>query len=404
MMPLFAAVGLTACGDLLDVELPGVVDARLLDNAKLAPLLVTSAIADFECAYNNYTFGSSAMSDEWWHTSGGQIEREWGGRLINADHDNYVSGRCEDFGFGVYTTIHTARFQAEDALSRITNFPDAEVPDKQNMLATLSAYAGYTYVMLGEQFCEMAIDGGSLMEPDEVLALAEERFTRAISLAQAAGNNNILNMARVGLARTRRARGNLQGAREVAALVPEGFRVFASRDDLPPRRWNKGFDRNTRESGYTVAPAYRNLTWKGVPDPRVKLQSKGVIAAYGIEWWVQTKYPSLGADIPLATWEEAQLIIAEAAGGQVAVDIINKLHARAGLPAYDPATDGDIQQQIILERAREFFLEGGHRYNDMLRYELPMKSGVDHLGREYGATTCWPLPTLERLGNPNIGR
>jgi len=409
---LFLAVTATmlagGCSDLLEVDLPGVVEAKTLDDPGISPLLVESAIADFECAYTNYSAGSSAMSDEWWHTSGGQVYREWGGRQINAQNDNYVRAGCDEGGFGQYVVIHTARFQAKDAYERINGFDAGDVPgDRNDMLASASAYEGYSLLMLGENFCEMAIDGGPLMQPDEVLALSSQRFERAIEMA--GGNDDIRNMASVGLARASRGMGNLNAAAAAAATVPEGFQYDVNRDDTPRRRWNRFFDSNVRRSDYTIAPPFRDIEWKGDPDPRVELFYNGVIAAYDVDWWQTTKYKSLSDNIPLATWVEAQLIMAEAQGGGAAVDIINRLHARAGLKPFDPATDmvegpksDNIMNMVIEQRRREFFLEGGHRLSDMLVYDLPFFTGVDHLGREYGNTTCWPLPDLERLGNPNI--
>ena len=399
----------SGCSGLLDVDLPGVVEAKTLDDPGLSALLVESAIADFECAYTNYAAGSSAMSDEWWHTSGGQVYREWGGRQINAQHNNYVRAGCGEGGFGQYVVIHTARFQAKDAFERITEFDAADVPgDKNGLLATASAYEGYGLLLLGENFCEMALDGGPLMQPSEVLAVSAERFERAISMA--AGNDDVRNMASVGLARARRGMGNLAGAATAAATVPEEFVYDVNRDDTPQRRWNRFFDSNVRRSDYTVAPPFRGIEWKGDPDPRVDLFYNGVIAAYDVDWWQTTKYKSLSDNIPLATWVEAQLVMAEAQGGAAAVDIINRLHARAGLQPFDPATDmvegpksDNIMNMVIEQRRRELFLEGGHRLSDMLVYDLPFFTGIDHLGREYGTTTCWPLPELERLGNPNIG-
>ena len=399
----------SGCSGLLDVDLPGVVEAKTLDDPGISALLVESAIADFECAYTNYAAGSSAMSDEWWHTSGGQVYREWGGRQINAQHNNYVRAGCGEGGFGQYVVIHTARFQAKDAFERITEFDAADVPgDKNGLLATASAYEGYGLLLLGENFCEMALDGGPLMQPSEVLAVSAERFERAISMA--AGNDDVRNMASVGLARARRGMGNLAGAATAAATVPEEFVYDVNRDDTPQRRWNRFFDSNVRRSDYTVAPPFRGIEWKGDPDPRVDLFYNGVIAAYDVDWWQTTKYKSLSDNIPLATWVEAQLVMAEAQGGAAAVDIINRLHARAGLQPFDPATDmvegpksDNIMNMVIEQRRRELFLEGGHRLSDMLVYDLPFFTGIDHLGREYGTTTCWPLPELERLGNPNIG-
>ena len=70
---------------------------------------------------------------------------------------------------------------------------------------------------------------------------------------------------------------------------------------------------------------------------------------------------------------------------------------------------------MIEERRRELFLEGGHRLNDHLRfrgtpYNIPFKgeagsfdpNGVDRTGLPYGTTTCFPLPIVERVTNPNI--
>ena len=61
------------------------------------------------------------------------------------------------------------------------------------------------------------------------------------------------------------------------------------------------------------------------------------------------------------------------------------------------------------------FPEGGHRLNDHLRfrgtpYNVPFKgeagsfdpNGVDRTGLPYGSTTCFPLPIVERVTNPNI--
>jgi hypothetical protein len=115
--------------------------------------------------------------------------------------------------------------------------------------------------------------------------------------------------------------------------------------------------------------------------------------------WTSDKWPERSTPVPIASWEEAQLIIAEAAAqtgdAATAVGIINDLHARAGLPPYDPATDGPLMDHIIQERSRELFQEGGHRLHDMLRFDLPFFEGTDHIGGTYGNTTCFPLPLVE---------
>jgi hypothetical protein len=122
-----------------------------------------------------------------------------------------------------------------------------------------------------------------------------------------------------------------------------------------------------------------------------------------------TKYPSIESPIPVARWEEAQLILAEAAvsGGntQGAVDIINALQANAGLPAYGGGTPAEVLDQVIEERNRELFLEG-HRLGDMIRYGLPLfpapGTPFPVAGGFFAEQVCFPLPAVERLNNPSI--
>src|SRR5690606_23417486 len=123
--------------------------AENLDNPELAETLVNSVIADFECAYNNFTFGAAVHSDEMWHSSGNLVQRLWGQRRITSTFDNYINGSCSGAGYGMWVPLHAARFQAEDIYERLTGFPDEAVPEKTSKLATVAAIAGYTYVILG---------------------------------------------------------------------------------------------------------------------------------------------------------------------------------------------------------------------------------------------------------------
>ena len=118
--------------------------------------------------------------------------------------------------------------------------------------------------------------------------------------------------------------------------------------------------------------------------------------------WFQHKYASASTPIPIASWDEAQLIIAEAEGGQSAVDQINKLRLNVGLPLFSSTDPAVIQAQIIEERRRELYLEG-HRLNDRLRFRLPWETGRSpNKNQRYGTLTCLPLPDVERDNNDNI--
>lgn len=390
--------GTAGCEDILEVDLPGDVTEEDLNTPGLADILVNSVIADFECAYNNYNFGSSGHSDEMWHSSGNLNQRNWGQRKVTRDFADYVSGTCGGAGYGMWTTLHTARFQSEDVFERIS--AATEVTDKESKLATVRTYGAFTYLYLGETFCQATIDGGAPMTPAQVLAIAQERFESALQLAQSSGNTPMLNAARVGLARVLRDLGDHAGARQLADQVPDGFVLEATRGDDFTRRYNKGRYNFDEGRHFTVAPEFRDLEWKGVPDPRVEVIEDGRTGHNGVTpMFVSTKWPSRTTPIPIASWKEARLIVAEAAAatGDVATAaaVINDLHTRAGLPAYDPAADGPVMEHVIQERSRELFQEGGNRLYDMLRFGLPFPEGTDHIGGTYGTTTCWPLPLVE---------
>ena len=127
-----------------------------------------------------------------------------------------------------------------------------------------------------------------------------------------------------------------------------------------------------------------------------------------VRLWTQQKYKALTDVLPIATWREARLIQAEAAGGQTAVGLINALRARAGvnLAPFASTVETAIQAQVQEERRRELFVEG-HRLYDTIRFNVPLKPAVGAAfpngGGTYGANKCLPLPDVERLNNPSIG-
>jgi hypothetical protein len=109
--------------------------------------------------------------------------------------------------------------------------------------------------------------------------------------------------------------------------------------------------------------------------------------------WIQKKYTALDSPLPVATWDEAQLILAEADPAST-VTAINAVRAKYNLPAYTgTGTLSDIQE----ERRRTLFLDG-HRIGDMLRYAIPFASGKNQKGVPYGNLTCLPLPSSETNG------
>ncbi len=392
---------LAGCGGILDVDLPGRVREESLDNPVLAPTLVNSAQADFECAYGEFVYATGAWANEFLNSSGGAEVIGWGARLPNYESGN---GTCQTTtatrgAFAVYRPLQIARNQADGAITRLEGFTDAQVSNRTALIATAALYSGFSHALLGEAYCEMALSPTEpLVARAQVLTRADERFSRAIEAATAAGAGaaNVLNAARVGRARVRLGLNRLADAAADAALVPANFVYNATFSAATFRRNNPVFLVNNANFHLSVAPEYRELTVDGTVDPRVPVTNanrQGQDAVTPL--WLQGKYTAITSPIPLATWDEAQLILAEARGGQDAVDAINRIRARYSLPAFAGGSAEEIRAQIIEERRRTLFLTG-HRVGDQLRYGIPFATGTNQKGVAYGVATCLPLPPAER--------
>ena len=398
---LVSLLGAAGCSGILDVELPGRIPSELLDDPATAPTLAASVVADFECAFSNYVNSTSTLSDQFLGASGNLNAKNWGTKKIPEDDTANEQAGC-DFSYGAYTPMQTARFQADDILERLLSWTDeqAKVP-LAPLRARVAAFGGYAYTLLGEGYCAMRFnEEAGIHTPQEVLAIAEAKFTAALALvdALAAGGvkTELQNLVRVGRARVELDRGNGAGAAADAALVDPGFEFFVTRSVDASSRLNDAWFAMAELGNSSVDPAYRNLTVGGVPDPRVQVAAGPDVDLPPLAfdavtplYVVTNKNFSRSDPMRLASYIEAQLIRAEALGGTTAVDIINARRTQLQLPQYTGATDAaSIKALILDERNREFFMEGGQRYNDLLRFNIPWKVGNDQNGVPYGSTTA----------------
>lgn len=406
---LFSALG--ACDSLLEVENPGAVEASDLENPALAETIVNSALGQFECAYTSYVVSTSLLADETINSSSWLNINPWGWRGVELET---ITGSCPGgrgaTGLGAYTPLQQAVYLTTDGARLIEGFAEEEiVGDKSEMLALLSAYGGYSRLLLGEGFCEMALLEGPLMQPAEVVESAEAEFTAAIAYAQVAGNTDLEQMATLGRARALLDLGDTEGAYADASTIEPGFVWSADYSTVDGSRENRIFNLNHLNYYVSANPAtYADLE-VGVldePDPRVQIQdaeAKGNDSA--TDHWLQLKYTAADADIPIASWFEAKLIMAEARLEE-AEEHLSELRDAQGLPADDLVglsleSDAEILEVVLEERRRQLWLEG-HRLNDMLRHELEFPQGENHKGQLYGPITCMPLPEQERRANPNL--
>ncbi len=379
------SLSLGACDALdkaLEVETPSRLPASELESPANAELLVNSAQRDLECAYASFIIASGLVAGEL--QDGSQTASRWDydRRTLRPEQTSYASTSCQG-AYGLYTPLNTARFTADNATMRLEGWTDDQVANRQELIARAANYAGFALTFIGETFCSAAIDVGPELTSAQVFEEAEARFTKALDAAQAAGNAQLGSLAYLGRAKARLNGGDLPGAKADAQQVPPGFLYNATYDAANGRQFNRVYDFNGMGTSVTVAPAYRNTG-----DPRVPVRDSGRTSAdQNTSLWVQQKYNSLDAPIPLARYAEAQLIIAEVDG------------------TMSPAA-------LAQERKHEFFLEG-RRFGDIRRLNLEYDpapglpypvAAASPKGGTYADLPgkCIPMPDAERFNNPNI--
>lgn len=427
-LPLLLVMAV-ACNEITSLEQqnPGSILARDIYRPANAQLLVTGAIGDFECAFHRYVVGQALLGDELVNAFASTVNFDYGRRTMTPGHA-YGTATCGGTAQfpGIYTPLSVARATADTILARLNEWTDAEMPAGANRTALIgraAAYAGYSVLLLGEAMCTAAINIGPELTKDMLWNEAKLRFDAAVTAATTANDATTLNLARVGRARTLLNLGQVAAAGDDAALVPPGFVVDAVANAAGTvRQQNHVFIHTQVSSFSSVDPSFVGLTFEGVPDPRVDVNVTGSTGSDGATIIRQVlKYADRGAPIPIARYAEARLILAEAlvAANDLdgAVDIINELHAAAGLPDYDGTgmTAEQVLAQVIEERRRELFMEG-QRLGDMNRYQLPRipADGTPFPnGGTFGSQACpganaqgypfgFPLPDIERNNNPNI--
>lgn len=429
LLALPALAAMAACSNITSLEQqnPGSILARDVYAPANAQLLVTGAIGDFECAFHRYVVVQGVLGDE----------------LVNAfsNTDNFDLDRrsikpASPFGTvtctgttqnpGLYTPLSVARASADTILARLKEWTDAQVPsgiNRTQLIGKAAAYAGYSILLLGESMCSAAINIGPELTKTDLWNLAKSRFDEAVAAATTANDATTLSFARLGRARTLLNLGQVAAAATDAATVPSGFVVNAIANAAGATRAQNLVFLHTQVSNISsVDPSFVGLTFGGIADPRVSVTVTTTKGSDGFTFMRRVnKYVDRGASIPIARYNEARLIIAEAnvAAGDLtgAVTIINALHTAAGLPAYDGTgkTAAEVKAQVVEERRRELFLEG-QRLGDMNRYQLPRlpADGTAYPnGGTYVSAACpgantagypfgLPLPDVERNNNPNI--
>ena len=414
--PVFVAamaiVMTSACRDItrLQQSNPGQLgpDVFSPDNADL---IVNSARGDFECAFNEYVVTSGLFVDELANAISFFSNFDLDRRTITADSPYGTADCTFQQTPGVYTPLSVARASNDTAVAHLEGWTDEQVPDRSKLIGEASAYAGYSLVLLGESMCSAALNLGPELTPAQLFAEAQTRFDTAVAAATRASDAQTLNFALLGRARTELDLGNSAAAATDAALIPPGFEVDIDHDATATRRQNLVWVHTQLAQFSSVDTSIQNRYAELPHDPRIAVTSTG---ALGSDGFTTVVFPNKDADATspqaVAKYAEAQLIIAEndANTGQfsAAVTILDALRTAAGQPAYSGAlTKPAVMADVVEQRRRSLFLEG-HRLGDIRRLGLPMSpaTGAPYVsGGTYGDQSCFPLPNVERINNPNIG-
>ncbi|MEX2465673.1 MAG: RagB/SusD family nutrient uptake outer membrane protein [Gemmatimonadota bacterium] len=413
-LALGATLFLAGCGaldDLLSVDAPSRVVASDLDDPNAANLLVSSVGNEFRCTFTHYAAASALTGNEMGEATNTTVLTIWDTRIHDTSGygSQYASTDCGSGQPALYLPLSRTRWLGAQVLESLNEWTDEAVSNRSQKIAEVSLYTAYTYLLFAEAFCdnEMAFDGGPRQSREATWSTAVTLFDQAI----VSGTADVVNAARVGKGRALLNLGQYGDAASAVGSVPEGFSWELPYSNAEAVTRNKLWELNARDEEITVEPIYRDVMFDGVPDPRISVTDVGTTGAGStIPIFTADKYPSADSPQEVASWEEAQLIIAEAnarAGNPAelaaAVDIINVLHDNAGLPDFSSTDQADILAQIEYERMAEFFLEGQHLH-DLWRFDqdLVPATGEDHpFGAFYGDEICFDLPAVEFLNNPN---
>jgi hypothetical protein len=395
-----------------------VLEEQLSDTTN-ATLLAATAVSDFQYIYDDIARNSSWFSDE--TVSGHNFVgfREIDGRIMKEERGEHHS---------IYTFLHQARVSADTMAGRFRQLYPQPTAVQSLALARMRAYGGYTYVLLGELFCESPLEPtGTAVQSDDILLIGITRFEQAIEAANAARSggvsaartDSLLNLSRVGMARAYLDLGNKAKAIEAASQVPANFEFRTFYSETKTHLENI-FHSSTTGANMNIgvdAP-FRNLN-----DRRVRhraTSNTGHNAATPLFRPYQA--PSFSGWLPsgdtvpfqktttirFSSGLEARYIVAEAGGmsGAQLLAFLNERRAVGGQPAL-AALPADPQAELRDQRRRDFFLDG-HRVGDLRRYkrlygvdQWPKGTHPDPFIGTYGTAECFVPQLNEKLGNPN---
>ena len=409
---LLMGLASAGCDSLLDVTNPRYISEEQLTEPGLEQLVVNGVIGEFQWAFVYYSLYSSAFSGETYidHTTVG---------IREITLRNLLDSNIEQAS--IYSNWHRARQSAEDGLVRLkTMLGDANFAKSLNV-ATVQAYGAYAYTFLAEGFCESPVNLSAPLTPDQLFQKALVLFDQAIATATASGSSaaatDIINMARVGAARTALKMGDNAKAVTYASQVPANY-----------EKWSWYSKNSTREYNIINVPAGITGAWMSMmpkfiayKDLRIPPTTSTTIKGLNANAIYPPQKPIMysgwtsglandrileDTDIKFATGLEARYVIAEANGGVAStLAFINERRAVGGLPAVN-LTGNELMAELRVQRSVDFYPTGQY-LGDLRRYKAKLGLDLFPSGKfpvtadVYSAHTCFLVPIAEKNSNPN---
>jgi hypothetical protein len=449
---------LAGCNDILKVNNPQQVPLDQLNDPALLNVQVNGVINELEEAYTRINgavlWSANFLTDE--QVTG--INWEDFAR-VNQRIVNYTEGPV----FSLWSHLSRIVRLGEDVTARLEALKGAN--DKR--IATTAVLAGYGYLFIGESMCHAVFGtvekpGDSIIFPPEVFQRAIPWFQRAIQVATATGQPNIVNLAHVGLARTYLNLKDFANTIAEASLVTDpGFKYWVEYSAVQEAE-NDGLSGRSHGANHTmgVSPFFLQGTFgtQGLvatqTDPRIQHTTRWTFGHNGLTklykpyqglrfsgYTGQTiadssaSCPTCSGAVPdptgdkgplllyqkdtkvlLADYLEAQHDLYEAMLRQAINDsavnqTVNQfVNARRAVGNEPPVTltDTALFHELRVQRSRDFY-QGGLRLGDLRRWKrdgvgdfFPTGNHVNLEWGAYGIWTCFPLPLEEYQGNKNI--
>lgn len=412
-------VATSGCSGIFEVEDPQAFGDGDLNSPVIIKNVADGAEGSLHQAFDDVVVVTALQGDEieststwidWEDISEGRLRGDWA-----------TSGSFS----GPMDAVLRARFAAQSASERIKTVL-ADKASASPLLTQVTWVDGFADLIIGTSYCEGPLVQGGPREPNtKFFPQAVAKFTAAI--------NQLGSIPATDQARWRplllasRARANLFAGNDDAALadalaVPAGFvkeAVYAEAAANQQSTTGNQLHQNRNRSGglrrlyhNRVLGSFNASTYAtgaladwfetSKQDPRMavtrRLGERGVNNRF--DYFGITKYADRGANQPLITFREMNLIAAEVymRKGDYAnmARKLNENRTPVGLTAIPaPATAAAAQAALLNERMAVLFVEGQRMY-DLHRYNLVRSVlGPDR-------ATMLPLSRTEILANPNM--